>query len=374
MSLVTTLGLLLACGTVAPAHGQDDAPRVPPAAKVEVAEGKIVIIDENGERREIDVSGAKRIVLSRAAERIVRDGKEDVQVTGKAIVIDPNGEKIEIELGSLDMEGMGKDGNHFLLKMHPQLDALSGQTELLLTPQAAVSKYYIGVSCAPVDETLAAHLGLTAGTGLVVKHVTPESPAAQSGILVNDILLNAEDKELVAQSDLAAVVNDAGQRGEPVVLTAIREGKERTISVQPAERKQTELFGQLQPFDFKLEGPLVAEWMGPGFLRGNVEGLQEAFDAETIAERFKQFELDQAKVVEELRQRASELSEKFGGERMAEWRGELDQRLGAEMQERLRQMTAELEAARAELATMRDKMREMVREMVEKELQSLKDK
>src|SRR5262249_17523985 len=49
------------------------------------------------------------------------------------------------------------------------------------------SKYWIGLSCAPVDDTLRAQMGLEAG-GLAIRHIADNSPAKDAGLLVHDII------------------------------------------------------------------------------------------------------------------------------------------------------------------------------------------
>ncbi len=65
----------------------------------------------------------------------------------------------------------------------------SGETE---------SVTFLGIETGPVSPTLAAQLGLSEGTGLVVNPLVPASPAA--GVLKpHDILLKLDDQILIEQ-------------------------------------------------------------------------------------------------------------------------------------------------------------------------------
>ncbi|HMP80139.1 MAG TPA: PDZ domain-containing protein, partial [Pirellulaceae bacterium] len=341
--------------------------------RVEVGDGKIVIIDGNGERREIDVTGAQSIVLSRGAKRIVQDGKEDLQTFGKAIVMGPDGNKIEIDLSEADLAEEAFHGR-LLRPVMPLIEFGTESGPVFMGNAQVVNRFYIGVHCVPVDETLAVQLGLTPGLGLVVKGVTPDSPAANRGIVVNDIILNADDKELTTQDELASVVNQAGESGAEISLTIVREGQDVQIKLIPAERKTAMVIGagdgEGELFKF---GALRVEGIGPGIIRGE-------FDAHVLhewAERMKQFDVENAKLIEELKGRAAEVQEKIQQEwqqfRLQQPNLEgISERVGAlgmdELRQHLKEMAVPLEAARSELQTLREKMAGMIRGEPEKEL------
>lgn len=53
-----------------------------------------------------------------------------------------------------------------------------------------------GLTLAPVDKTLASHLGLANSEGLVVTAVKEKSPAAESGLKVHDVILSVDDNKI----------------------------------------------------------------------------------------------------------------------------------------------------------------------------------
>lgn len=95
--------------------------------------------------------------------------------------------------------------------------------------------YWIGVMGAPVDPLLQKHLKIDAG--IVIQHVVPDSPADKAGIKEDDILLKFADAEVRDVMELAKVIADTGDKESKVVI--VHEGKEKTVTVTPAERPDT---------------------------------------------------------------------------------------------------------------------------------------
>ncbi|MBS0631236.1 MAG: PDZ domain-containing protein [Verrucomicrobia bacterium] len=92
---------------------------------------------------------------------------------------------------------------------------------------------YLGVETSPVGGALAAQLNLAAGTGLVVGHVSPDSPAA-SVFKKYDVLLKLGDQQLIEPRQFAVLVRQH-QEGDTVTLTYLRGGKEATATVKLAK-------------------------------------------------------------------------------------------------------------------------------------------
>jgi membrane-associated protease RseP (regulator of RpoE activity) len=88
-----------------------------------------------------------------------------------------------------------------------------------------------GMSLAPADSALRAHLKLPEDQGLIVTSLDVHSPAAQAGLQQNDILLNLENASLGKPEDLENCLKSAGDKR--ATLTILRSGKKLTIEVQP---------------------------------------------------------------------------------------------------------------------------------------------
>lgn len=102
---------------------------------------------------------------------------------------------------------------------------------------------FLGVETTPVDPALAAQLNLTKGTGLAVRTVLPDSPAA--GVLQpHDVLLRFNDQILINTPQLAVLVRSF-QPGTEIRLTFLRGGKEQAAKVTLGEHDvpKDRLFG-----------------------------------------------------------------------------------------------------------------------------------
>lgn len=93
---------------------------------------------------------------------------------------------------------------------------------------------FLGVETGPVTPALAAQLNLPGGTGLVVGHVSPDSPAA-SVFKKYDILLKLGDQQLIEPRQFAVLVRQH-KEGDEITLTYLRGGKEATAKVKLAKR------------------------------------------------------------------------------------------------------------------------------------------
>jgi len=238
--------------------------------KIEIKDGKLIIIDQNGNHQEIDVMGANVLSVTQSSSEENIDGKIQNKSHGKAIIVGPDGKKTEIEFdGPIALPGMTE------LKGIPapgRIRARAGNAPMefewkseALPPglnfvQGDVSKFFIGVMAVPVEETLRVHLGLDENAGLVVKSVTPDSPAAKAGLQEHDILLFADESQLTDIQSLGKVVDQAGSDSKGMTLTLLRAGKEIRVELSPAERPKADL------------NLLAGDLMMPGLELGEIPG------------------------------------------------------------------------------------------------------
>ena len=71
-----------------------------PAASVQVQagqDGKIIITDANGNAQELNLNGARNIIVNQSVRSTVENGEEKKEAIGKAIIVGPDGERHEIE-------------------------------------------------------------------------------------------------------------------------------------------------------------------------------------------------------------------------------------------------------------------------------------
>ena len=95
----------------------------------------------------------------------------------------------------------------------------------------------LGVALAPSDVAarLRRSVGLDERPGLLVRHVSDDSPAAAAGIREGDLLVRAGDRDLASPDDLFAVLGETGAGGE-LVIVVVRGVEELTVTAAfPAE-------------------------------------------------------------------------------------------------------------------------------------------
>jgi membrane-associated protease RseP (regulator of RpoE activity) len=96
---------------------------------------------------------------------------------------------------------------------------------------AATTAPWLGVAPDEVSEDLRAQLPLEEGTGLILRNVTTDSPAAQAGLQKNDVLVKFDDQLLTNAKQLRTLVHTK-KDGDKVRLTYFRGGKSFTTEAQ----------------------------------------------------------------------------------------------------------------------------------------------
>jgi serine protease Do len=122
---------------------------------------------------------------------------------------------------------------------------------------------FLGVETAPVATTTSVQLGLPKGTGLVVNHVVPKSPA--DGVLnEHDILLKLDDQILIETRQLSVLIR-THKEGDEVVLTYLRGGQRATAKIKLGRTEASKLSDDFErrvmpfvsaagrPFEFATE-------------------------------------------------------------------------------------------------------------------------
>ncbi|WZO98968.1 PDZ domain-containing protein [Isosphaeraceae bacterium EP7] len=94
----------------------------------------------------------------------------------------------------------------------------------------------LGLNLTAPDAAIRLHLELPEGQGLVVSGISPESPAAKTGLRVNDIILNLDSEPLKDQGELISKLKARAEK--PAELKVLRGGKPITIKVRPRLKVQ----------------------------------------------------------------------------------------------------------------------------------------
>ena len=107
-------------------------------------------------------------------------------------------------------------------------DEGDGSQEVVLT-----RPYRIGAVLDAIGPQLATYFGVKDGTGMLVKTVDPESPAAQAGLQAGDVVLKLNDDAIATPMDWMRAMRKA--EGKPIQLTLMRNRKVEVLTVTPVK-------------------------------------------------------------------------------------------------------------------------------------------
>lgn len=99
-----------------------------------------------------------------------------------------------------------------------------------LRTDGVVNRGWLGVSLRQVTPTLAQATGMEMPVGALVTQIVHQSPAAESGLQVGDIITRFNGESVMAPDDLPPLVASAAI-GEPAVLAVLRDGEHKRLSV-----------------------------------------------------------------------------------------------------------------------------------------------
>ena len=110
-----------------------------------------------------------------------------------------------------------------------------------------IERGYLGVSVQPIDEDLAASLGIPHNKGEFVPQVQPGGAAAKAGLQAGDVVLKVGGKEVTRDQTLSFLVANTAP-GTSTPLEIIRNGKRMTLTAVVGQRPSEEELAQ-QTFD-----------------------------------------------------------------------------------------------------------------------------
>ncbi len=104
---------------------------------------------------------------------------------------------------------------------------------LLMTPT------YTGVLLERLGPQLATFFGVPNGTGLLVRNVENNSPAAMAGMRAGDVVLRLDSKNVGSMNDWAKAIKEA--KGRPVSVVVQRDRAQVTMVLTPDTKKHSQL-------------------------------------------------------------------------------------------------------------------------------------
>ena len=107
----------------------------------------------------------------------------------------------------------------------------------------APQRGYLGVSLQPVDENIAASLGLPKDQGEIVRSTVPGQAAARSGIQQGDVILRVNGQQVNPDQTVSYLIANTTV-GSRVPLDIIRDGRRQTIQAVVGQRPSEEVLAR----------------------------------------------------------------------------------------------------------------------------------
>jgi len=98
---------------------------------------------------------------------------------------------------------------------------------------------YLGVGLQPLEESIAASLGLPKDRGEIVRSVVPGGPAAKAGLQQGDVIVRVNGQDVTPDETASYVIANTTV-GSRVPVEIIRDGRRQTLQVQVGQRPTEE--------------------------------------------------------------------------------------------------------------------------------------
>ncbi len=102
---------------------------------------------------------------------------------------------------------------------------------------------YLGVGLQPLDENIAASLGLPKDTGEIVRTVVPGEAAAKAGIQQGDVIVKVNGRDVTPDETVSYLIANT-QVGTRVPVEIVRDGRRQTVTVAVGQRPTEEQLAQ----------------------------------------------------------------------------------------------------------------------------------
>ena len=160
-------------------------------------------------------------------------------------------------------------GNSFL----PPSKAATGAkgSRSILGTTMLISSSYTGAKLEVMGPQLAEFFGAQGSAGLLVRHVDPNSPAADAGMKAGDVVVKVNSVDIVSANEWSKTIHE--NRGKPVSVVVLRDRKEQTLTLTPDAKKRSSAEPGTNLEEFFGNSPQAQE------TRAALAELQPMFDA-----------------------------------------------------------------------------------------------
>jgi serine protease Do len=186
------------------------------------------------------VSAVHRVTGGGAADRFIQTDASINQGNSGGPMFNLQGDVIGINSQIFSQSG-GNIGIGFAIPAEdakPVIDTLMKGT--------SIKRGYLGVGIQPVDDDIAAALGLPKDRGELIARVEPGEAAARAGLRAGDVVVRVNGTEVSPDTTLSRLVANVAPGGQ-ARLDVIRNGKPQTINAvvgtRPSEEQMAALTG-----------------------------------------------------------------------------------------------------------------------------------
>jgi serine protease Do len=155
-------------------------------------------------------------------------------------LVNLDGEVIGINTAIRSSNG-GSDGISFAI---PSATLASVMPDLV--HDGRVSRGWLGVNLQAMTPKLAQSFGIEPGRGALVSQVLVDTPAARAGLRPGDVVLSVDGKNVAGPRELSETIAGLAP-GSKAELLLQRDGAEKTVSVELAERKGKDELAEREP-------------------------------------------------------------------------------------------------------------------------------
>lgn len=127
-----------------------------------------------------------------------------------------------------------------------------------LIERGQVVRGWLGVGIQAVTEDLAGKFGVKASEGVLINEIFEGDPADQSGLMPGDIITGVNGKDVDTPQTLSRIIAGMGP-DKKIKVVVMRDGKEKTITVTLAQRKDETLVASISPEPKSLLGITVED-------------------------------------------------------------------------------------------------------------------
>ena len=101
------------------------------------------------------------------------------------------------------------------------------------------SPTYTGAMLEMMGPQMAQFFGVQDGSGLLVRKVEANSPAAMAGLRLGDYVMRANARPVKSVHDWSKIVSDA--KGRPIAVVVMRDKQEKTLTITPDIKRRSDL-------------------------------------------------------------------------------------------------------------------------------------